>query len=81
MEAIRQPKPGEVYLGGPDRKQYRTILEVDHWGYVVSEQQETRLRMTRRGLGEHPETRTRRVRCTPIQWAKWARNAKKLEAR
>lgn len=78
MEAIRQPKPGEVYLGGPDRKQYRTILEVDHWGYVVSEQKETRRRMTRRGLGEHPETRTSRVCCTPIQWAKWVRHAEEV---
>ena len=78
---IQQPLPGEVYLGGADGKEYRRVIEIDRWGYVVAEATTTRRRMTRRGLGEKPETRTFMKCCTPLQWGKWARNAKKLEAK
>ena len=76
---IQQPQPGEVYLGGPDGKEYRRVIEIDRREYVWAEATTTRRRMTRDGLGEEPETRTWFVRPSMTQWFKWARNAKKLE--
>lgn len=79
-ETIQPPKPGELYLGGPDGKEYRRVLEIDRLDYVVAEACDTRRRMTRRGLGENPETRTWIVRPNLTQWSKWVRNAKQVEA-